>query len=129
MKGPVDDELIAELNITPLTDIFLVLLVIFMVTSTTLSQQGQREVPRAGEGSGASQGVLVAIDAHGSIRVNNGEPITKGIEQALAQALKGSRSKVVVLEGDREAYLGRVVEIMDAAKKAGASQVAIATQK
>jgi biopolymer transport protein ExbD len=127
-------EILAEINITPLTDIFLVLLIIFMVTSSAMSQLGvDITLPKASSGVADSQndGVIVTLLPDGALKLND-EPIGAGdyqkLEQGLKKAFAKSPSRLVVLEGDHKAFLGSAIQVMDHAKKAGAEKFAIATQ-
>lgn len=131
-----DDEstdIMAEINITPLTDIFLVLLIIFMVTSSVMSNQGMDvKLPKASAASTSSQpeGVVVTLLPGGGMKVGN-ESIGSGnfekLESVLKSALSQTREKLVVLEGDQQAFLGQAVSVMDTAKRAGAEKFAVAT--
>lgn len=132
--GGDEDGILSEINITPLTDIFLVLLIIFMVTSSVMSQSGvEVELPKATGGMTQSQpeGVILSLLTEGRMKVNDRSIDSgdyAGLKAALLDAFSKSRSKLVILEGDRRAFLGSVVEIMDRAREAGATQFAIATQ-
>lgn len=129
----VDAPIMAEINITPLTDIFLVLLIIFMVTSSVMSQLGvDVKLPEAGSGASQAQeeGLVVTLLPDARMRVGEvtyGRDDWNGVRQAINQELSRSPSKLVVLEGDRNAFLGVAVKLMDEAKKAGAEKFAIAT--
>ncbi len=127
------DEIVAEINITPLTDIFLVLLIIFMVTSSAMSQLGVSvNLPQSSPNSADSQpeGAIVTLLPRGEVRVNQ-KPIGAGdwagFEAALKTDLSRSKSKTVILEGDRQSLLGSAIEVMDHARRAGAERFAIAT--
>lgn len=122
-----DGGIIAEINVTPLTDIFLVLLIIFMVTSSALTQSGSAvELPRA---SGAAQDAGLVVTATADRRVElNGAPLTiDQLETALRAAFQKGAQRNVVLRGDRGILLDRAVQIMTIAKSAGAEKIAIAT--
>lgn len=124
-------DIVAEINITPLTDVFLVLLIIFMVTSSVMSQMGiQVQLPkstRAAEAN-AAPGVIVTVNSESQISVN-GAPVNDAtLGSTLKTLLDKSTDKTVVLEGDRRAVLGTVVKIMDEGKKAGATKFAVATK-
>lgn len=133
-----DDELSpdiqAEINITPLTDVFLVLLIIFMVTTSVMSQMGvDVKLPKSSQATSSSEspkGVIITLLPDGSVKVN-GVPISKSELPKMAELVKKSfektAEKLVILEGDQKAFLGSVVEVMDYAKKAGADRFAIAT--
>ncbi|MEK6705503.1 MAG: biopolymer transporter ExbD [Bdellovibrionota bacterium] len=125
--------ILSEINITPLVDVFLVLLIIFMVTSSVMSQLGvDVKLPRASAGLSEAQsdGVVVTLFNDGGVRVNDSK-VTAGDQKNFSDALKAAFSKtssrLVVLEGDRQAFLGTAIEIMDVARKAGADKFAIAT--
>ena len=134
-----DGAILSEINITPLTDIFLVLLIIFMVTSSVMSQLGvDVNLPQASRAAAKSQpeGVIITLLPAGRIRVNQKEiagqkPEEKwlGMEKALKAAFLQTKSRFVILEGDREAYLGSAISVMDYARRAGADKFAIATSE
>ncbi len=125
--------IMAEINITPLTDIFLVLLIIFMVTSSVMSQLGvDVNLPKASSAVADSQpeGIIISLLPGGKLKVN--QTAVNGGDWARMEALvKGyfekTASRVVILEGDRQAFLGSAIEVMDHARKAGAEKFAIAT--
>jgi biopolymer transport protein ExbD len=123
-----DGAIVAEINVTPLTDIFLVLLIIFMVTSTALTNQGSKvDLPRADAGSGEATGVVVTATAEGRLEVD-GKPIKiDELGGALTTAFQHGTSRNVILRGDRTLVLEQAVQIMTAAKTAGAEKIAIAT--
>ena len=130
-EGGVD--IVAEINITPLVDIFLVLLIIFMVTSSVMSQMGVNvNLPQTTQGTSEAQpeGVIVTLLPGGALRVND-TAITRGDYGKFEDTLKGlfqrSASRLVILEGDRDALLGSAIEVMDHARQAGAQKFAIAT--
>ncbi len=128
-----DAPIMAEINITPLTDIFLVLLIIFMVTSSVMSQMGVNvNLPQASSATAQAQpeGVIVTLLPNSQVEIN-GKKLAQGELPQLEGILKGAFSKtasrLVILEGDREAFLGSAIQVMDFARKAGADRFAIAT--
>ncbi len=122
------DDIVAEINVTPLTDIFLVLLIIFMVTSTALTQQGTKvNLPRAGAGGAEPSGIIVTATADHRIELN-GKPLPlDGLRGALENAFQKGSEHNVILQGDRNVVLEQAVQIMTIAKEAGAEKIAIAT--
>ena len=120
--------IVAEINVTPLTDIFLVLLIIFMVTSTALTQQGTKvNLPRAGAGGAEPSGIIVTATADHHIELN-GKPVElDGLRAALDAAFQKGPERSVILQGDRNVVLEQAVQIMTIAKEAGAERIAIAT--
>ena len=109
----------------------LVLLIIFMVTSSVMSQMGMEvSLPKASSGSSGAQpeGVIVTLLPGGAVKVN-GTAVSgmAELESKVREAIPQARSPLVVLEGDQKAFLGNAIEVMDAARRAGAQKFAIAT--
>ena len=124
-----DDGVVAEINITPLTDVFLVLLIIFMVTTSVIQSQGKNvDLPGAEVSDTTPQGVTVTITQAGEVLVNDAPTAAEDLYAALETALSGAREKVVILRGDRKVLLGQAVGILDLAQQAGAKGIALATQ-
>lgn len=124
------EAIVAEINITPLTDIFLVLLIIFMVTSSVMTQMGvEVTLPQASAATASQQaeGAIVTLLKGGGLQVNGIKISQDQFETALKKVLSTTSQKLVILEGDRSAYLGNAIEVMDMARKAGAQKFAIAT--
>lgn len=127
--GDDRDDLVAEINVTPLTDIFLVLLIIFMVTSTALTQQGpQVNLPKATGAVAAPAGIVITATVDHQIAIDGKTVPRDQLEIVLRQALEVASERSVVLRGDREVILEDAVEIMTIAKSAGAERIAIATE-
>ncbi len=124
-----EGEIIAEINLTPLTDVFLVLLIIFMVTSSVVATQGKQvDLPGAEVSDTTPQGVTVTVSPDGGMLVND-EPTTEAnLFAALEEALANSREKLVILRGDKKVLLGQAVNILDIAQQAGATGIALATK-
>ncbi len=124
-----DDGVVAEINITPLTDVFLVLLVIFMVTSSVVASQGKNiDLPGAEVSDTTPQGVTVEVTPDGAIFVGEVAATEANLFEVLEAALAESREKIVILRGDRQVLLGQAVNILDVAQQAGATGIALATK-
>jgi biopolymer transport protein ExbD len=122
-------EIMAEINITPLTDIFLVLLIIFMITSSAMIESGGKvNLPKAVATQSEARGTTVTLTPKREIYVNQKKVTEETLEAALRDALSGSADKVVILRGDREVLLGETVKVMSIVKRAGASEIAIAAE-
>jgi len=123
------DDIVAEINITPLTDIFLVLLIIFMVTTSVISSQGKNvDLPSSAVASQTPAGVTVTLTADDEVAIDGTVVTGDAIAPALKVALAKAKDKVVVLRGDRAVVLGRAVSILDMAQEAGATGIALATK-
>jgi len=124
-----NEDIVAEINITPLTDIFLVLLIIFMITSSAIVESGGKvNLPKAVQTQSEPRGVTVTLTPRREIFVNQKKVSEAGLERALTEVFGGSAERVVILRGDREVALGEVVRVLSIAKKAGASEIAIAAE-
>jgi len=128
-----EESIVAEINITPLTDIFLVLLIIFMISSSAMLEGGLNVKLPSSKGSSMSQSgdsnpLYVTIDKSGQILVGKETAQESSLTEAIKQALAQSSQKTVIIRGDESIFLGKAVKIMDAARDAGAEKIAIATQ-
>jgi len=113
-----------------LTDVFLVLLVIFMVTTSAIQNQGKTvDLPGAEVSDSTPQGVTVTVTPDGEVLVNDVPTSEDALFAALEAALEDSREKIVILRGDKKVLLGQAVNILDLAQQAGATGIALATKK
>ena len=131
---PEGDEaggIVAEINITPLTDVFLVLLIIFMVTSSVIANTGKKvDLPEATQQTQTPpQAVSVTLTADGIVQVNDQVVRLEDLRAHLEVALVSSEDKMVILRGDKEVALGKAVYVLDQAQLAGAEGFALATTK
>ena len=122
--------IMAEINITPLTDIFLVLLIIFMVTSVAMVQSGANiNLPQVQETQSEPRQVVITVTPRKEIFVNN-QPVTLlELEAALRPLVEAQKDIPVILEGDKDVILGEAVKILSIAQRAGATQIAIAAER
>jgi biopolymer transport protein ExbD len=126
------DEIVSEINMTPLIDIMLVLLIIFMVTSSISFDSGMNiDLPKASQKQQSvepAESVVVALDKAGQLFVQ-GKKVDKDIlVSSIQKSLQESKTKTVIFQGDLKSTLASTVEIMELAKKAGAEQFALATE-
>jgi biopolymer transport protein ExbD len=126
-----DGEIFAEINITPLTDIFLVLLIIFMVTSSVIANTGKNvKLPEAQQASSTPpKAVNVTIATDGTIQVDGDVVRRDALRAALEAALAKTEEKQVILRGDKDIIYGEAVYVLDQAQLAGAEGFALATSK
>ena len=119
----------ASINITPLTDIFLVLLIIFMVaTAVTIESAAHVDLPRLETPAHPQQpqGVTISYTSDRQIFVNGKHVFEGELGQVVHDALARSAEKTVVFDGDPSIILGDMVRIVDIAKSSGAEQIALA---
>jgi len=119
-----------SINITPLTDIFLVLLIIFMVTtSVTIESAAHVDLPQAPHTAPENKGVIVTYTTQHELFVNSKDVPERELSSSLREALGKVDQKIVVFQGDRKVLLGDMVRILNIAKGAGATQIAIAAKR
>jgi biopolymer transport protein ExbD len=121
----------ADINITPLTDIFLVLLIIFMVTTAvTIESAAHVDLPKAEQSATTTpekpKGIIVTYTAEHLIYLNDKQVSEPELVPQLHDALQNSTDKIVIFQGDPKVILGDMVRILDLAKSAGAEAIAIA---
>ena len=120
----------AEINITPLTDVFLVLLIIFMITTSVMIKPADVDLPKTAADEQETKGVMVTMTPSHEIFVND-RPVAgddASLASVLRDALSRAQDKVVILAGDRQVVLGEVVRVLGLAKEAGASGFALASE-
>jgi len=136
MAGAVDDDdEISGINVTPLVDIMLVLLIIFMVTTSMITNQSEEglaiDKPEASSGStieGAS--ILVQCDPEGNVMVD-AKPVSSDdeIKSAIAAKLAEDPDAQGIVQCDEESNVGQMVKLIDMLRDAGVKKYAIATKK
>ncbi len=119
--------IIAEINVTPLVDIMLVLLIIFMLTANLLVRQAiEIELPRAANSSAPPPTTLaITLDAGGAVFLND-QPVTAAALRAAIQAAVARDPKAqATIAGDKRVAHGRIVWVLDTVKGLGITQFAI----
>ncbi len=135
VSGPKsgDGGVFSDINITPLTDIFLVLLIIFMVTTAvTIESAAHVDLPKAEaqvNPNDKPKGVVVTYTAEHQILVNETNVTLPQLQGSIHDALEKSADKIVIFQGDPKVILGDMVHILDIAKSAGAEAIAIAVSQ
>ena len=131
LSGSGDDEPIATINVVPLVDIILVVLIIFMVTAPlVLKPTIDINLPKASNGdSSAPTPLNIAINREGAISLN-GQPST--LADVTAYATKVAQEKpdsAAILQADRSVTLETLTSIIDVVKSAGIKKVAFSIEK
>lgn len=135
--GGGNESIVAEINITPLTDVFLVLLIIFMVTTTVVvdadksTRDGMKvALPKSnatGPASKRKTDPIVTLKKTNELYVNTKQVTAASLEAELRTALTAVGSDTVLIRGDTNVLLGSAISIMSTAKKAGATSIQILT--
>ena len=122
-------KVVADINITPFTDVVLVLLIIFMITTPMLSQhQIKINLPDAAETNERSEDkvIEVTIDKDGFVYVDGTQFHNDYVEYAIKDKIMKYPNRPVVIKGDKDIKYDLVVNVMDKAKKAGVSKFGLA---
>jgi biopolymer transport protein ExbD len=126
-KGPKSD-----INVTPLVDVVLVLLIIFMVLTPSMLKNLAATVPEKAEEQQqtlpSDSAIMVEYTAKRELTVNQESVSTEGLAEKLAERLKAQRQKVVFFKAEDEAPYGEVVRLLDIARGSGAQTLAIVTE-
>jgi biopolymer transport protein TolR len=115
----------SDINMTPLVDVMLVLVVIFIITAPLLASSIKLDLPGtdAAKPNDAPRFVTVALDAQGKLFLND-KPVTPAeLAQQLADSGKKNPDTEVQLRADQTVPYGRIVEVMGAAQKAGLNRI------
>jgi biopolymer transport protein ExbD len=123
-----DDGLIAGINVTPLVDVTLVLLIIFMVTAKIIVSQGMpMDLPKAASGESLQTVFSVELSADGKTRVDsNVVPNDEAISALAKDARTRTRDLRAVIRAERKVEHGRVIHVLDLLKRAGVAKIAFA---
>jgi len=126
-----DFEPLSGVNIIPVIDVSLVLLIILLATSPILNQPGfEVKLPKARTSESKEKNITVSISLKDEMAVN--EASAKTLDQVgplIQKELAGKKDLLVIIRADQGIAYGKVQELMDIAKRAGAEKIAIATQQ
>jgi biopolymer transport protein TolR len=121
---------LSDINVTPLVDVMLVLLVIFIITAPLMASSIRLDLPRtdAGQPNDTPKFVTLVVDAGGKVYLNDRPVTTDELAAGLAKAAADSRDTEVQLRADQTVPYGRVVELMGIANKAGLNRIGFVTE-
>ena len=120
----------AEINVTPLVDVMLVLLVIFMVTAPMMQQGVQVNLPKADTKAmaPAEESVVVSVDKNGKVFINKDEVPAGDLRNRLSTTFASRTKKEVFLKADAGVPYGEVVRTMADIKGAGIERLGMVTE-
>lgn len=129
-KDEENDELITEINITPMVDIMLVLLIIFMVTATYIVRPSiEINLPKATQADKVVQSTLgLSIKADGAVFLDGKQLSEKELFNELQQVARANKDVQAIIAGDSAVPHGKVVRVIDLLRQAGVTKFAINVQ-
>ena len=133
LSAKQDEEVMAEINITPFTDVLLVLLIIFMILAALVAPPGfEKELPNKNNNTQSSNNknkndIEVDVNNKGVIFVDGVKTNDVGIYRVMYDASKKKPRHHVAIIADAKAPYGIIIRILDAAKQAGLEDVGFVT--
>lgn len=131
-KGKRAHQPMAEINIIPLVDVVLVLLIIFMATTAFTKESGLKmQLPSAKStetSTNQPKDISIALTRDGKVFLNAKPSSMPEVEAAMRQAVASKRDTSVIIKGDENIEYKRVVAVMDLAKQVGLPKVALGTR-
>lgn len=120
----------ADINVTPMIDVMLVLLIVFMVAAPLITVGVQVDLPKAGAQAvqGTDEPISVSIDKDGNIWLQQTQVGRDDLVPKLAAIAKGANDRRIFVRGDQGIPYGKVMEVMGMINAAGFTRVALITQ-
>ena len=127
-NGSDDDGLISGINVTPLVDVTLVLLIIFMVTAKIIVSQGMpMDLPKAASGEEVQTIFSIELSADGKTVVDSKQvPSDEDVSKLAKEAKTKTKDLRAVIRADKKVEHGRVIHVLDLLKRAGVAKIAFA---
>jgi TolR protein len=126
------DEVMGDINVTPLVDVMLVLLIIFMVATPMLHQGIQVALPRAEARNlplKVQDPLVLSIDREGVIFLRDAPVELADLAGRVQEQLAGRPDDTVFLKGDRDVPYGKVIEVLDRLHRSGIVHVGMVTER
>lgn len=119
----------SEINMTPLIDVMLVLLVIFMITAPLMTSSLKLELPKTAGGTppGPNRALRVALDAQGAVHLDDSPVSTQDLSDAARSAAQRDPATEVQLRADETVAYGRVAELIGLLREAGLVRIGFVT--
>ncbi len=125
-----DQDNISQINVTPLVDVMLVLLVIFMITAPILQQGVNVDLPQVAAGplEGKDEQLVVVITRDGKVQLNDTPLKVDELGQKLTAIVRLQPDRAIYLRADKNVPYGKVVEVMAAVRNAGVRKLGMVTE-
>ena len=129
-SGERNNEALSQINVTPLVDVMLVLLVIFMVTAPILHQGVDVSLPRvqAGALNGEDVQLVVTVAPRGAIYLNDAQTTAPELQTKLQAILRERPDRNVYLRADASVLYGEVMRVIASLRQAGVQRLGMVTE-
>ena len=130
MRGNGKKRLVSEINVTPLVDVMLVLLIIFMVTAPMMTQGLDVDLPETTSKSlrQEEKPIVVTVDKQGTISINSIPLARELLLQELQKKYKVNQKQPIFLRADKDVPYGNVVTVMSDIKSVGFDKIGMITK-
>jgi len=113
-------KLMAEINITPFTDVVLVLLIIFMIATPFIYQSSMKvQLPQASKSEETSRNIIITINAQGDVFLDDAKVDLGTLKYKLLAATRSKTDTSVIINGDKNVRYDSVIQVMDVLTQAG----------
>lgn len=125
------DEEITGINVTPLVDVVLVLLIIFMVTANFIVRETKEvDLPKAAKSGETVQGIVnVVLDRDGKLYFDGSEVTEDGLKARIVEAVKKEKEPRAIITADQSLSYGKVMKLIDLVQVQGIAKFALNIQK
>jgi biopolymer transport protein ExbD/biopolymer transport protein TolR len=125
---------VADINVTPMVDVMLVLLIIFMVITPMLSKGVSVDMvktknPIAMQAADKSDAVLIAVTKDGKVWLGSDQILPEDLPPKVKDLLTNKLDKTVFVKADQRANYGKVVDVVDNLRAAGVDQLGLLTEQ
>jgi biopolymer transport protein TolR len=129
-QGSPGDTAISQINVTPLVDVMLVLLVIFMVTAPILQQGVAVDVPKVAAGplTGEEEQLVVNVTKGGKLFLNDTAMVSRDLTTKLAAIARARPDRQVYVRADQTVPYGEVMAVIGSIREAGLARVGLVTE-
>ncbi|HXO18361.1 MAG TPA: protein TolR [Thermoanaerobaculia bacterium] len=127
-----DDAVLADINVTPLVDVMLVLLIIFMIAAPMLHQGIEVALPRADAKNlplKVEDPIVLSINRDGLVYIRETPVASAQLVERLKPQLAARPDDTVFLKGDRDVAYGRVIDVLDILHRGGIQRVGMVTER
>jgi biopolymer transport protein TolR len=128
--GGNNGQLMSDINVTPLVDVMLVLLIIFMVTAPMMMQGVDVSLPEATAEplESEKEHLIITVDTENKVFINDFQVSVDGLGEKLKKILEGRSDREVYLKADKDISYGTVVQVMAEVKGAGVEKLGMVTE-